>query len=37
MQEAEVLFNKSVGTLFEETGEERISKAVSKLLKIKRA
>ena len=37
MQEAEVLFNKSVDTLFEETGEERVSKAVSKLLKIKRA
>ncbi|MBK8346204.1 MAG: ABC transporter ATP-binding protein [Saprospiraceae bacterium] len=37
MQEAEVLFNKSVVTLFEETGEERVSKAVSKLLKIKRA
>ncbi|MFZ1454944.1 MAG: ABC transporter ATP-binding protein, partial [Saprospiraceae bacterium] len=37
MQEAEVLFNKSVVALFEETGEERVSKAVSKLLKIKRA
>jgi Cu-processing system ATP-binding protein len=34
MQEAEVLFNKSVDALFEETGETRVSKAISKLLKM---
>jgi Cu-processing system ATP-binding protein len=34
MQEAEVLFNKTVEKLFEETGEERVSKAISKLLKM---
>ena len=37
MQEAEVLFNKSVDALFEETGETRVSKAISKLLKMNRA
>lgn len=34
MQEAEVLFNKTVEKLYEETGEERVSKAISKLLKM---
>lgn len=34
MQEAEVLFNKSVDALFKETGEIRVSKAISKLLKM---
>jgi len=35
MQEAEVLFYKSVEELYTETGEERVSKAVGKLLKLK--
>jgi Cu-processing system ATP-binding protein len=34
MEEAEVLFNKSIDALFEETGETRVSKAISKLLKM---
>jgi Cu-processing system ATP-binding protein len=34
MQEAEVLFNKSAEELYLETGEDRISRAISKLLKI---
>lgn len=33
MQEAEVVFNKSIDALFEETKETRVSKAISKLLK----
>lgn len=35
MQEAEVLFNKSADELYFETGEVRISRAISKLLKIR--
>jgi len=35
MQEAEVLFNKSADELYFETGEFRISRAISKLLKIR--
>lgn len=35
MQEAEVLFNKSADELYIETGEVRISRAISKLLKIR--
>lgn len=34
MQEAEVLFNKSIHELYNETGETRVSKAISKLLKM---
>ena len=33
MQEAEVLFYKTISKLYEETGEIRVSKAISKLLK----
>ncbi|MBK8517882.1 MAG: ABC transporter ATP-binding protein [Saprospiraceae bacterium] len=33
MQEASVLFYKTMPALFEETGEDRVSKAISKLLK----
>ncbi|HMR86829.1 MAG TPA: ABC transporter ATP-binding protein [Saprospiraceae bacterium] len=33
MQESEVLFNKTITALFEETNENRVSKAISKLLK----
>lgn len=33
MQEAEVLFNKAILKLFEESGENRVSKAISQLLK----
>lgn len=36
MQEAEVLFNKQVEALFAETGEKRVSKAIHKLLKMKK-
>ena len=33
MQESEVIFNKTITALFEETNESRVSKAISKLLK----
>lgn len=33
MQESEVVFNKSIDALLEETNESRVSKAISKLLK----
>ncbi|MBK6563610.1 MAG: ABC transporter ATP-binding protein [Saprospiraceae bacterium] len=33
MEESKVIFNKSIATLFEETGENRVSRAIHKLLK----
>jgi Cu-processing system ATP-binding protein len=33
MQESEVIFNKTITALFEETNDSRVSKAISKLLK----
>ena len=37
MQEGKVVFHKALDTLKQESGEEKISKAIAKLLKLQKA